>query len=74
MSHHCAKLSHCNKGLKLENKFRTIFKILPIETLTIRFQAIEKNALLENEMEDKAGLQEMVQRLKDESRGEYTIN
>ena len=33
------------------------------------FQAIEKNALLENEVEDKAGLQDMVQRLKDESRG-----
>ena len=35
------------------------------------FQAIEKNALLENEVEDKEGLQDMVQRLKDESRGSY---
>ena len=35
------------------------------------FQAIEKNALLENEVEDKEGLQDMVQRLKDESRGGY---
>lgn len=35
-------------------------------------EAIEKNALLENEVEDKAGLQEMVQRLKDESRDLHT--
>ena len=32
-------------------------------------QAIERNALLENEVEDKGALQCMVQRLKDESRG-----
>jgi len=35
-------------------------------------EAIEKNALLENEVEDKAGLQDMVQRLKDESRDLHT--
>ena len=37
-------------------------------------QAIERNALLENEMEDKAGLQVMVQRLKDESRGLFQVS
>jgi len=35
-------------------------------------EAIEKNALLENEVEDKEGLQDMVQRLKDESRDLHT--
>lgn len=35
-------------------------------------EAIEKNALLENEVEDKASLQVMVQRLKDESRDLHT--
>jgi hypothetical protein len=32
-------------------------------------RAIERNAFLENELDEKASLQETVQRLKDEARG-----
>jgi hemerythrin-like domain-containing protein len=36
-------------------------------------QALEKNALLEIEMEEKSELQEKLQRLMDEARGEYNV-
>ena len=35
----------------------------------ILLQAIERNAILENELDEKETLQESVQRLKDEARG-----
>lgn len=37
-------------------------------------EAYEKNALLEMEVDDKEKLQVMLQRLKDESRGEWWID
>ena len=37
------------------------------------FQAIERNAFLESELDDKETLCETVQRLKDEARGLYTV-
>ena len=36
-------------------------------------QAIERNAILENELDEKETLQESVQRLKDEARGNAVI-
>ena len=37
------------------------------------FQAIERNAFLESELEEKDQLHETVQRLKDEARGKMTL-
>ena len=43
------------------------------QTAHILSQAIERNAFLESELDDKETLLETVQRLKDEARGEFCV-
>ena len=46
---------------------------LVVTSVWCNLQAIERNAILENELDEKETLQESVQRLKDEARGEKLV-